>query len=266
MAERLPESNIVQVPAGTDFYRHVLDYQQTAFKLIFIERRYLIDPNGNKINALTTAGMRNTMDTVTDLIANRNLIKALELICNRIEARHYERVHVLPAGKNTIKHELYTVEGTGTLIANNFSETFKTAETADEIEMIRSILNQYKREGYLKPRKKHYVVEHRNNFYVTKIDDIIVGCIEKKIVDAETVELGALAISTKFRNQRVGIYTVNSFINTMTEQGYRRFIALTNNPRLETLLVRLGFGINPKPQYAARQKKSPQVKMYYKEV
>ena len=266
LSARLPESNFVRVPADADFYDHVLDYPQTASKLILIERRYLVDRKGHKINAMTTAAMRSAMKRVADVVDNRNLMQALDLICSRIEAGQYERVHVLPAGKNTIKHELFTVEGTGTLIANNFSETFKTAESADEMDMILSILNQYKREGYLKPRKRQYIWAHRDNFYVTKIDGIIVGCIEKKIIDTKTVELGALAISTKFRNQRVGIYTVKSFINTMTRKGFHRFIALTNNPRLETLLEQLGFGINQRPEYAARQKESPGVKMYYKEI
>jgi N-acetylglutamate synthase-like GNAT family acetyltransferase len=266
LTRRLPQSKIVRVPAETDFYRHVLDYPQNAFKLIFIERRYLVDHQGLKINALSTAHMRHAIEAVTDLVANQNLKGALALICRRIENGAYERVHVLPAGKNTIKHELFTIEGSGTLIANNFNETFKTADTNEEVDMINAILNQYRRDGYLVPRSKRYIQAHRRNFYVTKIDDIVVGCIEKKIIDQQTIELGALAIATKFRNQRVGIFTIQSFIEIMSGLGYRKFIALTNYDRLQHLLVRLGFQLNPKPGYAARQQKSPNVRMFYKQI
>jgi hypothetical protein len=101
---------------------------------------------------------------------------------------------------------------------------------------------------------------------VTKIDGIIVGCVEKKMVDEETVELGAVAISTKFLNQRVGIFTVNAFIDHMSREGFRYFISLTNNPQLAKLYTLLGFNKGPFPRYRTRQDQSPGVGMYLKEI
>ena len=48
----------------------------------------------------------------------------------------------------------------------------------------------YKYEGYLRPRTKTYLLENRRNF-VTLIDQIVVGCVEKKIIDPQTVEVAA---------------------------------------------------------------------------
>jgi predicted GNAT family N-acyltransferase len=90
--------------------------------------------------------------------------------------------------------------------------------------------------------------------------------MEQKIIDDRTVELGALAISTRFRNQRVGIYTVNAFMQTMTAQGYSRFISLTKNPRLQSLFLHLGFVEKSPPEYSGRQSESPDVKMFFKTV
>jgi len=266
LENKLPKANLVRIPPEMDFYDAALNHRKSMFKVIFLERRYLIDHNGNKINALTTGKALKSLTDFDGLIANVNFKGAMASICRKIEARECDRVHILPAGKKTIKHELFTVEGSGTLIANNFEETFRQVQSDAEVAFVHRILELYKRSGYLKPRSKAYLNEHRRNFYVTAIDGIVVGCVEKKIIDEKTVELGALAISTRFRSQRVGVHTVNAFIERLHTRGYTRFISLTNNPRLETLYSRLGFVQESPEEYRERQRQSPDVKMFFKKL
>lgn len=262
MARRLPETRIVRVPSDTDFYARVLDQEQAAHKLIILEHKPLLDQNGQKINAITTQIMRQRITTWGDMIANINFKGALERICSQIDDGHYDRVHILPVGKNAIKHELFTIEGHGTLIANNFVEQFKPMTAHEDVRLTNGILKLYQHEGFLKPRTKSYLLEHRANFFVTLIDDIVVGCVEKKHIDARTVEIAALAISTRFRNQRVGLFTVKAFMRTMQQEGYERFISLTNNPNLKKLYQILGFKPCRWPEYQARQAISPDVEMF----
>ncbi|MBR9986074.1 MAG: GNAT family N-acetyltransferase [Desulfosarcina sp.] len=264
LAKRLPDTAIVRVPPEIDFYDAVLNHQESMFKVIFLERRYLIDHQGNKINAITTGRVLESLADFGDLIANVNFKGAMACICRKIEAGQCDRVHILAAGKNTIKHELFTVEGAGTLIANNFQESFRQVQTDEEVAIVHRILEMYKRSGFLKPRTKAYLKKNRHRFYVTAIDGIVVGCVEQKAIDAQTVEMGALAISTRFRNQRVGVHTVESFMALMKTQGYTRFISLTNNPRLEALYRQLGFVQESRPEYRLRQEQSPDVKMFCK--
>jgi N-acetylglutamate synthase-like GNAT family acetyltransferase len=265
LKRRLPASDIVRIPPADDFYEAVLTHRQTMFKVIFLERRYLVDGAGNKINAITTGRARQSLEGTGDLVANVNFMGALAPICRKIESGACDRVHILPAGKHTIKHELFTVEGTGSLIANNFQEEFRQVRTDEEVAIVHRILDMYKRSGYLKPRSKAYLSKHRHRFFVTAIDGIVVGCVEQKIIDAQTVEMGALAISTRFRNQRVGVHTVKSFMARMQSQGYTRFISLTNNPRLEALYDQLGFVQESRPAYRERQAQSPGVKMFFRQ-
>lgn len=265
LKERLPETRVVRVPSDADFYTHVLDHEEKVHKLIFLERKALIDPAGRRINTVTTEGVRQSISTWGDLIANTNFKGALERICIRIESGQYDRVHILPAGKNVIKHELFTIEGCGTLIANNFGERFQAVTTEEDLRVIDGILKLYRSEGYLKPRTKAYLMEKHANFYVTLIDDIVVGCVEKKQVDPFTVEIAALAISTKFRHQRVGLFTLRAFLDTFSKQGYRRFISLTNNPNLIKLYEELGFRRCRPTEYPDRQARSPGVAMFFLE-
>ena len=266
LEQKLPATNVVRIAPELDFYAAVLAHPDTIAKLIFLERRCLIDKCGNKINALTTRRVRESLSDFGEVIANVNFRDTMNRICEKIEAGVCERVHILPAGKDTIKHELFTVEGTGTMIANNFTEEFRRITTDEDVAVVYRILNSYKRAGFLKPRSKDYLSRNRHHFFVTAIDGIVVGCVEQKIVDQQTVELGALAISTRFRNQRVGVYTVNAFTHTMLNEGYRRFISLTGNPRLQELFRQLGFVEGSRSEYQERQKQSPGVPMFFKEV
>ncbi len=261
---RLPETSLIRIAPEIDFYEAVLGHPDTLYKLIFLERRYLTDNKGNKINALTTGRVREASADFGDLIANVNFRDTMNRLCEKIEAGHCERIHILPAGKNTIKHELFTVEGTGTMIADNFVEEFRQVQTDEDVAIVYRILTMYKRAGFLKPRSKAYLSRNRQRFFVTAIDGIVVGCMEQKIIDERTVELGALAISTRFRNQRIGVFTVNAFIRTMAAQGYSRFISLTKNPRLQALFLQLGFVQESPSEYSQRQSESPDVKMFFK--
>ena len=187
-------------------------------------------------------------------------------ICDRINGGAYDRVHILPARKNSIKHELFTVEGTGTLIANNFSEEYIPAMNDQDVEMIAGILDLYKKKGFIKLRNKQYLFKHRQRFRLTMIDGIAVGCSEGIEIDPQTIELGALAISTRFRNQRVGVFTVNAFENESRSMGFSRIISFTNNPRLYSLYTQLRFKQGNLAQYFERSASSTGVTMFYKDL
>lgn len=264
LEKKLPETTITRIAPDESFYAAVLAQPGTDFKVIFLERRYLIDNKGQKINTLTTGSIRTSPDDFASRIANVNFKDTINLICEAIEAGNTERIHILPAGKNSIRQELFTVEGSGTMIADNFTEKFRMVESDEDVAVVNRILAMYKRAGFLKPRSKNYVNQHRSNFFVTEIDSIIVGCVEQKVVDKHTIELGALAISTRFRSQRIGVYTVGAFIETMASMGYSRFISLTLNPRLQALFAQLGFIKTSPPEYAKRQSMSPNVQMFVK--
>jgi amino-acid N-acetyltransferase len=264
LSTRLSRTRVVRIEPNSDFYQAVLDHPDSRFKIIFLERRYLVDNKGYKINALTTDRVRESLPAYADCIGNVNFKDSMNHICRKIEEGYCDRVHILPAGKNTIKHELFTVEGSGTMIANNFVEQFRRVETDEDVAIVNRILTMYKKGGFLKPRSKRYISQNRNRFFVTIIDGIAVGCIEQKIIDENTVELGALAISTRFRSQRIGVFTVNAFLDLMIGEGFTRFISLTRNPRLKELFNQLGFVEGTREEYRKRQEISPDVPMFYK--
>jgi amino-acid N-acetyltransferase len=132
LQEKLPNTQIRRIPveAGEDFYNYALNFSPRLNKIVFIERKYLTDEKGRKLNALTTKNALKLMRekkiiAYGDLIANTNFKAIIEKICTKIENQEIDRIHIVPARKSCLKHELFSLEGTGTLIANNFIETLE---------------------------------------------------------------------------------------------------------------------------------------------
>ena len=266
LANRLCNTEIIRIPHNINFYDFVLNSRKKFFKIIFLERSFLVDKRGKKINSLTTSLVLKKISNYGDAISNVNLKDAMKLICNKIENKCVERVHIIPAGKNKIKHELFSIEGCGTLIANNFIELFSKPSCEEELKIIYNILKKYRREGFLKLRSLDYVKKNKINYFVVKIDDVIVACAEMIPVDSATAELGSLAVSTKYRKQQVGIFLVNSFLEEMKKLNMELVICLTNNPGLKNLLQSFGFRANSPSNLKKRQKASPKTKMFVKKI
>jgi len=262
ISKKIPECKMIRVRPDCDFYDFVLNYKDAVYKIIFLERRYLVDSKNRKLNSISTEKVRQHFLEYSNVIANINFKASLNQICLKIDEGDIDRIHILPAGKHKIKHELFTIEGTGTLISNNFKETFSCVSRESELTIIEGILNLYKKHGFLKKRTSEYIYRHMHDFYIVKIDDIVVGCAEKLIIDENTIELGAIAISSKFRNQQIGDLLVRSFCEEMETKGYRRIISLTNNGKLAEIYFGLGFKKETPEDLTDRQKRSQDVSMY----
>ncbi|KPA14044.1 N-acetylglutamate synthase [Candidatus Magnetomorum sp. HK-1] len=266
LESRLFNTQIVRVPSDMAFYPFVLNYPKPANKILFIERSHLLGPKRQPVNTLTTQKAREHLEDYRDIISNENLKENIVCICNKIENKAIERVHIIPAGKQCIKNELFSLEGSGTLIANNFNESFEPVSTENDIRIISSILKRYRSQGYLKPRDKAYVLSNKNSFYAAKIDDIIVGCAEKIFIDKKTVELGSLAVSVRFRKQQVGHFIIQAFEEEMFRQGMDTIISLTRNPLLQNIFLSLGYVAESPERYKHRQELSPDSLMFINSV
>ncbi len=262
LALKLPGSEIIRIPSDHDFYDDVLNHETGIEKILFLERKFLVDQQGNRINAISTVKAREKAVTFETLTANINFKRNLDQICRKIEQGKIGRVHILSAAKQAIKNELFTIEGSGTLIANNFFETFSCVSSDDDVQIIDGILNIYKKQGYLKTRSRDYIQSRRDNFFIVRIDGIVVGCAEKIRIDSKTAELGALAISSRFRNQQIGLLLIRSFLNQMKTDGFSRVVSLTSNQKLGRMYLDLGFRNESPLSMKSRQDQSPGVGMY----
>ena len=269
LQQKLPNTQICRIPmeTGENFYNYALNFKPLINKIVFVERKYLTDDKGRKLNALTT---RNALRLIKekkivaygDLIANINFKTIIEKVCTKIENKQIDRIHIVPARKHCLKHELFSLEGTGTLIANNFTETLENITSDGQVRMVEDILKPYISRGLIKPRTREHISAFRTNFYMAKIDGIPVGCVEKIDLRNNTAELGALAVATRYRNHQVGLFLIHSFLEMARKEGYRRVVSLTKNPKVKNIYVSVGFEEKTPEDLSDRRLKSPDVPMF----
>jgi predicted GNAT family N-acyltransferase len=81
-------------------------------------------------------------------------------------------------------------------------------------------------------------------------------------LDSITVELGALAVATRYRNQQVGFFLIRSFVEMARKKGFLRVVSLTRNQKLKEIYLSVGFNENSSDDLLFRQAKSPSVPMF----
>lgn len=274
LERKLPDTQIKRVPieSNVNYYDYAMDYAEeiAADKLIFVENTFLRDERGQRIGSMTTDKLRRKQEKGTpgrysDSIDNPNLQEIFERICAFLEENQLSRIHIIPNVKNAIRHEVFSVEGVGTLIANNFKQILSRAETG-EVDKIERILRPYFKHGLLKSRNKEYIQDHMDQFFFSKIDDIPVGCMQLIPVDERTLELGAFAVTVRFRGQDVGFFLLQEAENLVRSEQRSRLISLTNNRKLQEMYTKNDFTKGTPKDLIQRQDKSPLVSMFYKSI
>jgi len=266
LRSKLPESvQFERIPGDQDLYAEVLKNKEHVDKLILLERQFLIWEEGDRINTISTAHLGSVLkdNNMHGLaIGNINFRRNLLRICQAIESRKIHRIHILPGWKkNAIKHELFSLEWSWTLVWNDFWSPDIVLAKRWEESIILWILDSNKNNKFLKPRTKEYVHQHIANFCIAKIDDIPVWCVEIIEIDHGAIELWGLAVINSFLSFKIGL-TLVEYVENVAKKNMKSVISLTNNPKLESLYEWRGFRKNNEQRYPDRQDRSPNVDMF----
>ncbi len=134
-------------------------------------------------------------------------------------------------------NELFSIDGVGTIIEDDFSKPTIYPATEEEVDIIFGIFEIHKKEKYLKPRSKEYIREHLSSFYVAHIDKIPVGCVEIKEINPMTYELAGLAIIKTFLSFKIGA-TMIGYVEEKAALDGKKLVCITPNPNLQEKLLK----------------------------
>lgn len=258
--------SIMRIPKSSDFYAQVLAVSGDVYKIIFLERQPLTSQkDGRRINTFSTNQFRSGWEEVWDIdfgVENTNYRNALETICQSIESGHVSRVHILPADvKSTIKSELFSLDGTWTLIWNDFSNPEILPSEEEHIWIIHWILQWNIQKGFLKERDKEYIESNRGNFFIATIDGIPVWCVEVKKVNDQTLELWALSVTHSFLSFKIWLALIN-FVESHAMREGKNLISLTNNEKLQSIYLKRWYRLASRGKYKNRRVQSPWVQVF----
>jgi len=111
-----------------------------------------------------------------------------------------KRSHIIsPKCDGAVLQELYTRDGSGTLISRDIYEGIRSAQ-ANDVNGLYELILPLMEKGELTHRTKAVLEKNINNFYVYTRDDCIVACGLCQFYESGYAEIGCLAVNKQYRS------------------------------------------------------------------
>ena len=117
--------------------------------------------------------------------------------------RGVKRAHILAPTNGALLQELYTRDGSGTLISRDLYEGIRPANVND-VAGIYDLINPLVKAGTLVPRPRDVMERDIRSYYVYTRDNLIVACGQLKRFEGGFAEIGCLVVSRDYRSQGRG--------------------------------------------------------------
>ena len=114
-----------------------------------------------------------------------------------------KRAHIIAPTNGALLQELYTRDGSGTLISRDLYEGIRPANVND-INGIYELIEPLVNRGTLVPRSKTTLEKDINTYYVYTRDSLVVACAQLKRFEDGFAEIGCMVVSKKYRSQGRG--------------------------------------------------------------
>jgi len=117
--------------------------------------------------------------------------------------RGVKRAHILAPTNGALLQELYTRDGSGTLISRDLYEGIRPANVND-VAGVYDLINPLVKAGTLVPRPRDVMERDIRSYYVYTRDNLIVACGQLKRFEGGFAEIGCLVVSRDYRSQGRG--------------------------------------------------------------
>jgi len=187
-----------------------------ANKIIFFTVQDVIIKSkefGNQIQSLRLSDASNILDYWGIAMNRRGLTRGLESVINNPPAHELlykigwakaaleqgvKRAHILTLKQGALLQELYTCDGSGTLISRDIYEGIRQAKV-DDVAGIHELITPLIEVGTLIDRPKADLEKNIENYYVYTRDDLVVGCGQLKKFEDNSAEIGCLVVRREYR-------------------------------------------------------------------
>ncbi|PWQ98725.1 amino-acid N-acetyltransferase [Leucothrix arctica] len=139
-----------------------------------------------------------------------------------------ERAHLIAADTDGgLLLELYTRDGTGTMIDNSQYDEPREA-SIDDVQGILDLIRPLEDQGILTKRSREQVELDIANFSIIERDGKVIGCAALYIIEENrSAELACLAIHKDYRSGQRGIKLVSHIIALAKKANVKKLICLT---------------------------------------
>jgi amino-acid N-acetyltransferase len=114
-----------------------------------------------------------------------------------------KRAHIVAPINGALLQELYTRDGSGTLISRDIYEGIRNANVGD-VAGIYELIEPLVSSGYLVNRPKNVMERDIASYYVFTRDNLIIACAQLKLFENGYAEIGCMVVKKEYRSQGRG--------------------------------------------------------------
>jgi len=122
--------------------------------------------------------------------------------------------------------ELFTLEGSGTLVSQHHQEQLRGARM-DDVMGILELLSPLEEKGILVRRSRKVLETEIDRFRVLVKDGMVLGCAALYPYDNEMAELACVAVHQEYRSGKRGDRLLNTLVSEAKNQGIKQLFVLT---------------------------------------
>lgn len=239
--ERILENNAIVLmnclgysKTGETFNLPVEDVAtQTAISLqadkliMFGENNCLNDENGQLIKDVITSEISHLVTDALNQEQTVQLLSAKEAVENGVA-----RCQLIQHDQDgALLTELFTLDGSGTLISQNHQEQLRSANMEDVVGIL-DLLQPLEEKGVLVRRGREMLENEIDRFRVLVKDDMVLGCAALYSFSNQMAELACVAVHKEYRGGDRGDRLLHTLEVEAKNQGITKLFVLTTQTSL----------------------------------
>lgn len=148
-------------------------------------------------------------------------------LAERACEQNVSRVHLVSyEGVGNLLQELFTREGSGTMVTAHRIEKIRTAQLED-VSAILELTHPLESEGILVSRSREMLEQDIAKFAVVERDNAVIGCAALYEYPEGVAELACVAVSPEYRGQKKGNQLIHHLVQKARHMGLKGVFILT---------------------------------------
>jgi len=195
--------------------------------IFFVPGPGITNAEGDLVSAITPELIDDYVKTADpedlETVALNHSLQAARKACNN----KVNRIHLISHQQNgALIQELFTPQGTGTLISDNSMEHLRQASVKD-VGGILALIKPMEQEGILVERSRELLETEVENFAVVEFEGMLIACAALYPFEDQSGEIACIAIHPEYRGKGHGSELLAALENNARSQGLKNIFILT---------------------------------------
>jgi len=187
----------------------------------------VLDDDGSLVASLSEEDAKFYADKLANIDEESQCISRALTACLRAYSNKVHRSHLISFKENgALIRELFTRQGSGTLISSDSFENLRAA-TIEDVAGILKLIRPLEENGSLVERSRELLETEIDNFKIVELEDSVIACAALYPLGEDFAEIACIAIDSGFQKNGYGDRLLSSLESQAKTAGIRTIFVLT---------------------------------------